>query len=90
MIRFSFLDNKKTFLLAEGNVLELAAGAAFLVSQLYHKNNDPEFRALFKSFTMSACGPDGICWTEAGDCKGEGISVDLSELLRQAEELNRE
>ena len=90
MIRFSFRDNKKTFLLAEGDVLELAAGAAFLVSQLYHKSNDPEFRALFKSFTMSACGHDGFCWTEAGDCKGEGITADLSELLRQAEDLGGE
>ena len=90
MIQFNFLFNGKTSVLAAGSPLDLAAGAAFLVSQLYHKNKDPDFREHFKFAMMKACGPDGFCWSPAGDCVGQGITIDLEELSHQAEGINSE
>ena len=90
MIQFNFQFNGKTSVIAAGNPLELAAGATFLISQLYHKNKDSEFQKIFRSAMMKVCGPDGFCWTPASDCAGRGMTIDLGELSRQAKEINSE
>ncbi len=83
MIDFKFQCDGKTSLMAVGDALSLSAGVAFLISQLYHKGLKPE-KELFRR-AVEYVVQSGFCWDEKNDIRAEGVTMDLSEIARQAD-----
>lgn len=88
MIDFKFQCSGVTSLAAVGNVVQLSAGVVFLISQLYHKGLESEkelFRVAVEHAVLS-----GFCWDEKNDIKAKGVTMDITELVKQQEALNHE
>lgn len=81
MIDYKFQCSGVTSLKAAGDVMQLSAGVAFLISQLYHKGLESE-KGLFR-YAIEHAVLSGFCWDEKNNVSGKGVTVDLDELKRQ-------
>lgn len=78
---------------ANGGTMEIAAEIGICIAQIYAQLPDEKERLKFKKTMGKVCEVDSKIWTEEAVITPTATyksSIDLKELKRQAEELNRE
>lgn len=79
--------------MADGNIVAITTDIALAVAQVYHNFTDPITKMLFKKGVEKVFASDSPIWetdTKADADFVQCVRYDARELMRQAEELNRE